>query len=234
MPNLPWIRLTELLVTAALCLAFFVAWRNERDDRAKLAVELATAQQTLSQADSRQHDRDSQLLQTLTTLAADKRNVTTSQQILRALFQQIPLPSPITLSASPNVKQPSSPQPNEAATSGHNSSASSLPDAPTSGSGNITSNPSSGNIISPTATIPAEDLKPLYDFAVDCRACQAKLAATQADLADERTKTATLTKERDAAVRTAKGGSALHRIALAAKWFAIGAAAGSLAALARH
>ncbi|MGC1418037.1 MAG: hypothetical protein WA817_22305 [Candidatus Acidiferrum sp.] len=73
-------------------------------------------------------------------------------------------------------------------------------------------------------------MKPLYDFALDCRACQAKLAAAQSDLTDEKTKTAALTKERDAAVTAAKGGTVLHRILRAAKWFAIGAAAGAVAA----
>jgi hypothetical protein len=80
------------------------------------------------------------------------------------------------------------------------------------------------------AVIPAADLKPLYDFSVDCKACQAKLAAAQGNLTDEKTKTTTLTKERDEAVRAAKGGSLLRRIARAAKWFAIGAAAGAFAA----
>jgi hypothetical protein len=37
-------------------------------------------------------------------------------------------------------------------------------------------------------------------------------------------------KKRDAAIRAAKGGSVLRRIARAAKWFAIGAAAGAVAA----
>jgi hypothetical protein len=80
------------------------------------------------------------------------------------------------------------------------------------------------------AILPAADLKPLCDFALDCKACQAKLATSQADLNDEKTKTAALTKERDAAIRAAKGGSALRRVARAAKWFAIGAAAGAVAA----
>ncbi len=84
------------------------------------------------------------------------------------------------------------------------------------------------------AVIPAEDLKPLYDFTLDCKACQTKLAAIQGDLTDEKTKTVTLTKERDEAIRTANGGSLLHRIARAAKWFAIGAAAGAIAARATH
>ena len=86
------------------------------------------------------------------------------------------------------------------------------------------------NDASPAAVLPATDLKPLYDFALDCQACQAKLTASQADLADEKTKSAALTKERDAALQAAKGGSVLRRIARAAKWFALGAAAGAIAA----
>lgn len=82
----------------------------------------------------------------------------------------------------------------------------------------------------PQVIIPAEDLKPLYDFTIDCKACQAKLATAQNDLTDERKKTAALTHERDDAVRIAKGGSAWRRIGRAAKWFLIGAAAGAVAA----
>jgi hypothetical protein len=78
--------------------------------------------------------------------------------------------------------------------------------------------------------LPAADLQPLYDFAIDCKACQAKLSAAQADLTDERAKTSVLTRERNEAVRVAKGGSLLRRIARNAKWLAIGAAAGALAA----
>jgi len=84
------------------------------------------------------------------------------------------------------------------------------------------------------AVIPAEDLKPLYDFTIDCKACQAKLAAAQGDLADERKKTTALTRERDDALRIARGGSAWRRIGRAAKWFLIGAAAGAVAAKTAH
>jgi len=86
----------------------------------------------------------------------------------------------------------------------------------------------------PIAVIPSEDLKPLYDFTLDCKACQAKLSATQGDLTDERKKTAALTHERDDALRIARGGSAWRRIGRAAKWFLIGAAAGAVAAKAAH
>ena len=84
------------------------------------------------------------------------------------------------------------------------------------------------------AVIPTEDLKPLYDFTIDCKTCQAKLGATQGDLADERQKTAALTRERDDALRIARGGSAWRRIGRAAKWFLIGAAAGAIAAKTAH
>jgi hypothetical protein len=86
----------------------------------------------------------------------------------------------------------------------------------------------------PNAVIPAEDLKPLYDFAIDCKACQAKLSSAQSDLTDERQKTTALTRERDDALRIARGGSAWRRIGRAAKWFLIGAAAGAIAAKAAH
>jgi len=82
----------------------------------------------------------------------------------------------------------------------------------------------------PTVALPSADLKPLYNFALDCQACQAKLTTAQADLADEKNKFAALTKQRDAALRAARGGSLLRRITRAAKWFALGAAAGAVAA----
>jgi hypothetical protein len=77
-------------------------------------------------------------------------------------------------------------------------------------------------------------LKPLYDFTIDCQACQAKLAAAQGDLTDERKKTSALTHERDDALRIARGGSTWRRIGRAAKWLLIGAAAGAAAAKAAH
>ena len=60
----------------------------------------------------------------------------------------------------------------------------------------LQSAPASSNSTSPqsNAVIPTEDLKPLYDFALDCKACQAKLTAAQGNLTDERKKSAALTK----------------------------------------
>ena len=82
--------------------------------------------------------------------------------------------------------------------------------------------------------LPVEDLRPFYDSAVACKECQLKLTVAQADLADEKTKTVTLGRERDDALRVVKAGSALSRVARAAKWFVIGAAVVAAAAKLAH
>jgi hypothetical protein len=96
----------------------------------------------------------------------------------------------------------------------------------------LQSAPASPHSTSPqtNAVIPAEDLKPLYDFSLDCKACQSKLTAAQGDLTDERKKSAALTQERDDALRIANGGSTWRRIGRATKWLLIGAAAVAIAA----
>jgi hypothetical protein len=210
------LRFAELTISAILATSLFLAWRAERSDRVKLAAQLATAQQSLTQASDRQQSRDSDLLQTLATLAAQKRDLQTPRQILQALPQQIALPQPITQAPPQTSPSSAATSPLAAAVTGSPKDAaaqSKKPPAP-----------------EPQAVIPSADLKPLYDFALDCKVCQAKLTTAQSDLADEKTKTSTLTKERDEAVRTAKGGSTLQRAARAAKWLLIGAAAGTLAA----
>jgi hypothetical protein len=213
-----WLKLAEILVPAILAITIYVSWQADRRDRAQLATQLAAAQQTITQATVSQHDRDTLLNQTLAQIAAQKQAVATPAQILKDLPNAISLPQPITLRTDTS---PSTPAANQTTNPADRSPG--RPANPTPKSGQPTD-----------AILPASDLKPLYDFALDCKACQARLSATQSDLTDEKTKTAALTKERDAAVRATKGGSALRRIARAAKWFAIGAAAGAIAAKAAH
>jgi hypothetical protein len=223
MPTRLWLRLTEILATIALAAIVLASWRADRRDRTQLAADLAVANQTLAQASSRQHDRDAQLLQTLAALAAEKRTISTPAQILRELPKQIPLPVPVTLQAqnlASNAQRPP-------CSSGPICGPEGLERTQTP------TNPA-GKSTEAQAILPAADLKPLYDFALDCKACQAKLAAAEANLTDERVKTATLTRERNEAVRVAKGGSVLRRIARNAKWLAIGAVAGAIAAKAHR
>ncbi len=209
-----WIRIVEAAVLMLLAVAVIVSWRADRRDRAQLASELASTKKALADADTRQHERDTQLAQTLSALANLKRTIVTPAQIVRELPCEIPLPTPITLEStmaanSPTTQIPAGPNLNSP--------------APPVTDGKLS-----------RAVIPAEGLKPLYDFALECKACQAKLTAAQSDLTDERTKTAALTHERDDALRLARGGNVWRRIGRAAKWFVIGAAAGAIAAKAAH
>ena len=155
---------------------------------------------------------------TLTSLAEQKRSIQTPEQIVKALAQQIPLPQPIQL--APAI-------PPTADTSATTKTSTADPQQEIA-----SAKPPSAKLTAPQpqVVIPTADLKPLNDFALDCKACQAKLGVAQSDLTDEQSKTATLTKERDAAVQTAKGGSTLQRFARAAKWLLIGAVAGALSA----
>jgi hypothetical protein len=217
------LRLAEILVPVLLAITIYVSWQADRRDRDQLASQLAAAQQTIAQASVNQHDRDTLLNQTLAQISAQKQAAVTPAQILKDLPNAISLPQPITL-------QPSKPENVGARFIVPTTGATSTTPPPAAAQSRLPDNPTPKSAQPTDAVLPATDLKPLYDFALDCKACQAKLAASQRDLTDEKTKTAALTKERDAAVRTAKGGSALRRIARAAKWFAIGAAAGAIAA----
>jgi len=214
MPLRLGIQIAAVILAMVLGVAIVDAWRADRRDRAQLASQLASAKKALADADTRQRERDSQLAQTLYGLAALKRTMVTPTQIVREIPREIPLPSPITLQPAAPTNLPAL---QVAATSNSNSQAIHTPEPKL-----------------PQALIPAEDLKPLYDFALDCKACQAKVAAAQNDLSDEKIKTAALTRERDDALRIARGGTVWRRLARAAKWFAIGAAAGAIAAHASH
>lgn len=208
-----WLKLVAITIAAALLLVSIHAWRADRRDRTQLAAELASTKQLLSAADARQKDRDAQLAQTLAALTAERRAAVTPEQIVHALSSTIPLSAPIILQPAPG------------------SPATSPGDAQSAGASPA---PQHGEKPSPAqAIIPAADLKPLYDFAIDCKACQAKLTVAQNDLIDEHQKTVALTKERDAALRVAKGGSAWRRVGRATKWFVLGAAAGAIAARTR-
>jgi type II secretory pathway pseudopilin PulG len=245
MPKSLLFRFAAILVVGALLAAIFLSWRADRRDRAQLVDELAAAKQALSAATARQEQRDSQLVQTLAQLAAQKRTVVTPAEVVRELPREIPLPSPIVLQAHHPSSQNASVQATNPESTLAEKSAGVPPSGDTHGKPALSAGAIRIDIPQPKekpelqtqeklesegAYIPHDDLKPLYDFALDCKACQAKLAAAQADLSDEKLKTATLTKERDEAMRAAQGGSIWRRIGRAAKWFVIGAAAGAIAA----
>jgi hypothetical protein len=87
---------------------------------------------------------------------------------------------------------------------------------------------------SPRAILPVEDLKPCTTRRWNAGGVKRSSGAAQGDLADEKMKTQALSRERDDALQVAKGGTAMQRMMRAAKRFAIGAAAGALAAKIAH
>jgi hypothetical protein len=196
-----------VLVGVVLGVSVYLAWRGAQHDQAQLRAELQATQKALADADARQQSRNAELGQMLAQLNAKKSTIQSPAQIVKALPDVLPLPTPLSL-------------PTEAASAG---------DPAVSGGATQPVEPPT-----PKVQLPAEDLKPLYDFAVDCRECQVQLAAAQANLKDEQTKTQALSRERDTALQAARGGSKLRRIVRAAKWFVIGAAAGALAAKLAH
>jgi hypothetical protein len=197
-----WLKLAAALIALVAGVSVYFAWRASQREQAQLKAELQATQKALTDADARQKARNADLAKILAGFNAKKAAIQKPEQVVKALPEVLPLPTPILdgiagsagVAKAPGSAKASVPTPNS-------------------------------NVLMPTA-----DLKPLYDFAVDCQECRAQLSAAQANLADEQTKTKALTKERDSALQAAKGGSVLRRVVRAAKWFVIGAAAGAVAA----
>jgi hypothetical protein len=91
-----------------------------------------------------------------------------------------------------------------------------------------------GETPSTSISIPQPDLVPLYDDLQDCRASAVENDSLKKDLSDEKTRSAALLHERNAAIAVAHGGTFLLRLKRAAKWFAIGVATGAVAAAVAH
>jgi hypothetical protein len=201
----------------------FRSWLEAHDDRTHMQATIAAQQQLIAAADQRERQNAASLQATLAEIAALKQQVQTPRQILRDLPQYLPLPQPITLAppASAAAGQGTALPGNSGASAGS---------APGSASGAGADSSSAAAPVAPVAQIPTADLKPLFDFVQDCRACKVQLDAARADLKDEQAKTAALSKERDAAVKAVKGGGFWTRVKRNAKWLAIGAILGAAAA----
>jgi hypothetical protein len=196
-----WLKAAAMLIAMVAGVSVYFAWRGSQREQAQLKAELQATQKALTDADTRQKARNTELEKILAGFNAKKAAVQKPEQVVKALPAVLPLPAPILDVPVGNV------------------GASSAPD------GKASASTPKSNVLLPSA-----DLKPLYDYAVDCQECRAQLSAAQGNLVDEQTKTQALTKERDSALQAARGGSVLRRVARAAKWFAIGAAAGAVAA----
>jgi type II secretory pathway pseudopilin PulG len=230
------------LEIAAFCAALLIAalaihaWLSSRDEQQRLQSTLATQKQVLDAADARERTRDATLNDALAKIEKLKRATQTPQQILRDLPNYLPLPQPITLAPSANntnaqqgtalPEKSASARTAQPAPSQQPPGTQPLPTAPQP---IVPCNPANaaGNCV---VQMPSADLKPLYDFAQTCHECQLRLAAAQHDHADDLTKLDSLTRERDAAITAAKGGTFWRRLRRNALWFVIGAGVGAASA----
>jgi hypothetical protein len=229
------------LEIAAFCAALLIAalaihaWLSSRDEQHRLQTTLATQKQVLDAADARERTRQATLNGALAKIEKLKRSTQTPQQILRDLPNYLPLPQPITLapmSASAAAQQGTAPPEKSVSARGTQPAPSEppgtqpLPAAPQPIVPCNTPNAASNCVVQ----MPSADLKPLYDFTQNCRECQLRLAAAQQDHADDLTKLDSLTRERDAAITAAKGGTFWRRLRRNALWFVIGAGVGAASA----
>jgi hypothetical protein len=208
------IRLAILLSAMA-----FHAWLIEHDDRLRLEATLATQKRALDAANLREQDRAATLKDALAQIEALKRQTQTPAQILGALPKFLALPQPITLASPHSAAAPTQKgtaqegTPQQGTGRSENSpcvakkGCAQSPASATTAT-NATPNLESSATTAPNqqehpdasnAQIPAADLKPLFDFVQDCRACQAQPAAAKQDSTDNAAKLAAVTKERGAA-----------------------------------
>jgi len=198
-----WLKIAAVLIAFVAAVSVYYAWREAQREQAQLKAALQAAQKALTDADARQQARNAELATLVAQFNQKKTAVQSPAQVVQALPQVLPLPTPLSLpAAAAGMAVPAVPgSPKQPAESPN-----------------------------PKLQLPSEDLKPLYDFAVNCQECRAQLAVAQGNLKDEQAKTQAVSNERDAALKAARGGSVLRRVARAAKWVVIGAAAGAVAA----
>lgn len=210
------------LLIAALAIH---AWLSSRDEQHRLQATLAAQRQVLDAAGARERTRQTTLNDALAKIEKLKRATQTPQQILRDLPNYLPLPQPITLAPSAADTQQGTALPEKSASARGARPAPSPSDTkslPTAPQPSIPCGPAdtAGNCV---VQMPSADLKPLYDFTQNCRECQLRLAAAQQDHSDDLARLDSLTRERDAAITAAKGGSFWRRLRRNALWFVIGA-----------
>ena len=226
------LEISGILLAVLLATMAFHAWLTEHDDRLRLRATISRPKQALDAADLREHDRASTLKDTLAQIEALKRQTQTPAQIRSSLPTFLSLPQPITLTSQKSgipAAQKGTAQPKNSARAAKGCTPPASPSATVStaedspglqspalasqsnqqeGTGAVGTESNQPELPeATTAQIPAADLKPLFDYVQVCRCCQAQLAAAKQNSTDNAAKLKAVTRERDAAVASAKGGT---------------------------
>lgn len=210
----------HVVLVAIATAAALLAWRSyfeDLRDRTQMETSIRSNEQAWKQ------ERMALQLK-LDAIDKDKAAAKTPQQIVDKIPDLVTLPLPIQYvaggsrwsvdsqdfeaGANPSEKQLPNRNANHLESQFVEESASGLPANLTAG-----------------AVIPLADLKPLYDTLAGCQECTLTLASANQRIGE-------LTKERDAAVKAAKGGSFWGKLKRNAEWFVGGMVVGIVAGLA--
>jgi hypothetical protein len=235
-------RMIELVaagVVLALALMVIEALHSYRGDQQQIQTTVATQQKLIVDADTRESQRDTSVKNLVDEIAKLKTKVRTPSQVLNELPKYLPLPQPMTLGpdAAPARGSKSPTYPTSTNQGGTDATTQTVrlqsdvgeTEMPTSHvvpTDTISSAPIVG---AANVQLPSADLKPLFDYVQDCRACQAEITAARQDGADDSAKLAAVTRERDTALEAAKGGSVWRRLRNDLEWLAAGALSGYVA-----
>ena len=225
------IKMIEALIVALVFAAVWMSvddWLEERGAQHQFASALANEQKLIAESDAAKRQREDELKNLLNEIESLKAKTRTPSQVIKELPKYLPLPVPISVPLSQQGDCVGQAQCTAAA---HLTAV--LPDKGKNStrSADFRYGPSHAPELTPSsvrddasgAKIPVQDLKPLFDFVQDCRACDAELDAAHKTAVDDSMKIKTLTSERDLAVRAEKG-SFWHGVRQDMIWFAFGMA----------
>jgi hypothetical protein len=202
---------TELVLLVAgviLSAGLFHEWRVSHDAITRMNTVIAGAEQERKQTTD-------ELKTKLEAIEHDKNKTVTERQIIERIPQYLTLPEPIQV-APASVEEMVAPPATTAGGGGPKA------EGPKAARCHVApSLPECQVKLDAGLIIPPVDEKPLFDKLASCAECDATVAAQKMQIAD-------LTKERDEAVKTAKGGSVWRRLLHDTKVLGIGAIAGGV------
>jgi hypothetical protein len=198
----------------------FHAWLNARAVQRQIESSLRTQEGVIASVNSAEAKRDQSLQGVLNEISKVKHATKTPLQVVTELPKYLPLPAPISLTSAVTH------QLSENSSLLTASTGDSPPSPVTPGEAAFPPKPAVGYGPKPDVELPTQDLKPLFDFVQDCRSCEIELEAARQLASANSAKLTAVTRERDLALKAAKGGSNWIRLRRGFEWFAVGALAG--------
>lgn len=206
------VRFVIAVVPIILGTLWYKNWHSNAKSEADLKGRLVSYERTIADANLRLSQRDKELGAALEQVKKVKAEMRTPGDIVKALPQYLPLPSPIRLDSADRDGL-------------HLDKGAKMSRSPEVATKRVEDEAPSPV---PAVSLPIEDIKPLFDFTQDCRSCKIQLQASEQDNASLRSEIAAVEGERNVAMAAKRGGSVLQKIKHYSMCFLAGAAAGIL------